>query len=111
VQGGTAPTNSHRLADSGYDLDMSGFWGVFWLAVVLKIPIVALLLIVWWAIRQEPVAEADDDDRGGSDRDPRHPRNRPPHPPRRGPHREATPRSPQRVRMARLPVRVPSGHR
>jgi hypothetical protein len=90
---------------------MSGFWGVFWLAVVLKIPIVALLLIVWWAIRQEPVAEADDDDRGGSDRDPRHPRNRPPHPPRRGPHREATPRSPQRVRMARLPARVPSGHR
>jgi hypothetical protein len=90
---------------------MSGFWGVFWLAVVLKIPIVALLLIVWWAIRQEPVTEADDDDRGGSDRDPRHPRNRPPHPPRRGPHREATPRSPQRVRMARLPARVPSGHR
>jgi hypothetical protein len=90
---------------------MSGFWGVFWLAVVLKIPIVALLLIVWWAIRQQPVPEADDDDRGGSDRDPRHPRNRPPHPPRRGPHREATPRPPQRVRMARLPARVPSGHR
>jgi hypothetical protein len=90
---------------------MSGFWGVFWLAVVLKIPIVALLLIVWWAIRQTPVPEADDDDRGGSDRNPRHPRNRPPHPPRRGPHREATPGSPQRVRMARLAARVPSGHR
>ena len=41
---------------------MSGFWGVFWLAVVLKIPIVALLLIVWWAIREPPVPEADEDE-------------------------------------------------
>ena len=73
---------------------MSGFWAIFWLAVVLKIPIVALLLIVWWAIREPPMPEADEEDGGGSDRDPRHPRRRPPHPPRRGP----TARSP-RVRL------------
>jgi hypothetical protein len=90
---------------------MSGFWGVFWLAVVLKIPIVALLLIVWWAIRATPVPEADEDEGGGSDRDPRHPRRRPPRPPRRGPHRDASPRSPQRLRIARLRPRVPARHR
>ena len=49
---------------------MSGFWALFWLAVVLKIPIVALLLIVWWAIREPPVPEADEDEGGGSERDP-----------------------------------------
>jgi hypothetical protein len=90
---------------------MSGFWAIFWLAVVLKIPIAALLLIVWWAIREPPVPEADEGEGGGSDRDPRHPRRRPPHPPRRGPHRGASPRAPQRVRMARAPARVPVGHR
>jgi hypothetical protein len=90
---------------------MSGFWAMFWLAVVLKIPIVAALLIIWWAIREPPVPEADEDDRGGSDRDPRHPRRRPPHPPRRGPHREVSPRAPERVRMARARPRVPAGHR
>ncbi|MBA3262680.1 MAG: hypothetical protein H0T69_09485, partial [Thermoleophilaceae bacterium] len=56
---------------------MHGFWAVFWLAVILKIPIVALLGIVWWAVRQPPVPEADlEDGGGGSRRDP-HPRSRP----------------------------------
>lgn len=90
---------------------MSGFWAVFWLAVVLKIPIVALLLIVWWAIREPPLPEAEDDDKGGSDRDPWHPRRRPPHPPRRGPHRRPAPGSPARMRVARGRRRVPAGHR
>jgi hypothetical protein len=88
---------------------MSGFWAFFWLAVILKIPIVALLLIVWWAIREPPVPEAGDD-RGGSDRDPRHPRRRPPHPPRRGPHRDPAPGTPARVRLARARRRAPSTH-
>ena len=34
---------------------MGGFWTVFWLAVVLKIPIFALLYIVWWASRPPEV--------------------------------------------------------
>ena len=28
-------------------------WGFIWLMFVLKIPIVALLTLVWWAIKQE----------------------------------------------------------
>ncbi|HEY1358384.1 MAG TPA: hypothetical protein VGF21_08775 [Thermoleophilaceae bacterium] len=79
---------------------MDGFWAVFWLALVLKIPIVMLLCLVWYAIRAEPELEPDEPGRGGSDRHPpklpRHPR-----PPRRGPHAEPPPRSPARVRVAR----------
>jgi hypothetical protein len=53
---------------------MSGFWAVFWLAIILKIPIAALFAIIWWALREPPVPEADrDDGGGGSSRDP-HPR-------------------------------------
>jgi hypothetical protein len=37
---------------------MSGSaWGIVWLAIALKIPIVALLYIVWWAIKDPPVPE------------------------------------------------------
>jgi hypothetical protein len=86
---------------------MHGFWGVFWLAVILKIPIVALLTIVWWAVRNPPVPEAEhEDDGGGSGRRP-HPRGRPPHPPRRGPHGDPLPVPPDRVRVARHGPRVP----
>jgi hypothetical protein len=89
-----------------------GFWAVFWIAVVLKIPIVMLLWIVWWAIKDPPLAEVDERGDGGSDRDPRpHPRRRPPHPPRRGPHADPSPASPTRVRVARGRRRVPAGHR
>src|SRR3954470_6534459 len=56
---------------------MHGFWGVFWLAVILKIPIVALLWLVWYAVRQPPVPEAEQDDSGGSRRG-AHPRTPPP---------------------------------
>ena len=90
---------------------MSGFWAVFWLAVVLKIPIAALLWIVWWAVREPPLPNVGNDDGGGSDRDPGHPRLRPPRPPRRGPHRRTETRPPSRVRTARGRRRVPSGHR
>ena len=90
---------------------MSGFWAVFWLALVMKLPIAALLWIVWWAVHDPPVPEAEDDHGGGSDRDPRHPRRRPPRPPRRGPHRRTEARPPARVRVARGRRRVPAGHR
>jgi hypothetical protein len=92
-------------------LSMSGFWAFFWLAVVLKIPILALLWIVWWAVKEPPAPEAEDDEGGGSDREPWHPRRRPPHPPRRGPHRDPAPRSPARVRVARVRRHVTAGHR
>jgi hypothetical protein len=85
---------------------MHGFWGVFWLAVILKIPIAALLGLVWYAVRQPPVPETEQDDSGGSRRGP-HPRHRPPHPPRRGPHAEPPPAAPDRMRVTHRGPRVP----
>jgi hypothetical protein len=75
---------------------------------VLKIPIVALGIIVWRAIHSEPVAPDDlalDTDGGGG---PKHPRPRRPRPPRRGPHGEPLPVPPKRLRavaVRRSPVR------
>ena len=86
---------------------MHGFWAVFWLAVILKIPIVALLTLVWWAIRAEPEpVTGPEDGEGGSRRGP-HPRTKPPQPPRRGPHGDPAPMPPDRVRVTRRGPRVP----
>jgi len=87
---------------------MHGFWAVFWLALILKIPIVALLYLVWYAIRNPPVPEMDQDGGGGSRFDPHHPRINPPHSPRRGPHAEPPPGAPDRVRVTHRGPRVPS---
>jgi len=74
---------------------------ILWLALALKVPIVALLYLVWWAIKDPPVPTADDEG-GSADRDPRpHPRDRPPHSPRRGPHGPPEPAAPARVRVAK----------
>jgi hypothetical protein len=74
---------------------------ILWLALALKVPIVALLYLVWWAIKDPPETMVDDDG-GSADRDSRpHPRDRPPHPPRRGPHGPPEPVSPARVRVAK----------
>jgi hypothetical protein len=87
---------------------MSGsFWAIFWLAIILKIPIAALLYIVWWAVKEPPVPEADREDGGGGSRRDPHPRIRPPHPPRRGPHADPAPTAPGRVRVAQRGPRVP----
>jgi hypothetical protein len=87
---------------------MHGFWAIFWLAVILKLPIAALLGIVWWAVRQPPVPEADHEDGGGGSRRDPHPRIRPPQPPRRGPHADPPPAPPDRLRVARRGPRVPN---
>jgi hypothetical protein len=71
-------------------------WGFLWLMVALKVPIAALLYLVWWAVRQEPEA-AQDSGEGGARRRP-HPHPRLPRPPRRGPHGEPALPSPPRVR-------------
>jgi len=84
---------------------------VFWLAVVLKLPIAALLYIVWWAAKDPPEAWVEDDSDGGSRRDGPHPRPRSPRPPRRGPHADPQPAAPSRTRVARPPRSVPAGHR
>jgi hypothetical protein len=68
-----------------------------WMFVVLKIPVLAALWLVWWAIKEpEPVVDPDE---GGSDRRP-DPRTRGPRPPRRGPHAAPPPTPPRRVRTA-----------
>lgn len=66
--------------------------------VVLKIPIIALLSLVWWAVKQEP-EPLDGEPREPLRRDPDRPQ--PPHSPRtprRGPHAEPPPPTPKRVR-------------
>ncbi|MGA2320577.1 MAG: hypothetical protein ABSG95_07515 [Solirubrobacteraceae bacterium] len=78
-------------------------WTFLWLMLFLKIPIVALFLLVRWAVRQTPETQPGGD--GGIG--PR-PRPRPLHPyhprpqlarrPRRGPHGEPSPATPPRVR-------------
>ncbi len=73
-------------------------WGFIWLMFILKIPIVGLLTIVWWAIRatDEPRAEerVPAEPRPHPHR-PRRPRHRRP----RGPHGDpAALPSPPRVR-------------
>ena len=56
-------------------------WTLFYMIVILKIPMIAALWLVWWAIKQEP----DPEESTGEDRGPR--RKLPPLPrwPRRGP--------------------------
>jgi hypothetical protein len=73
-------------------------WGFVWLILVLKIPVAALLYIVWWAIKQSDEEPAPGSGDGGSRTPQRHPRRPFPGPPRRGPHGEPAPPSPPRVR-------------
>jgi hypothetical protein len=75
-------------------------WGFVWMMVVLKIPIVALLWLVWWAVKQTDAEMELPTDGGGSDRHPHRGGPRRPRPPRRGPHAEPAPRAPSRVRAA-----------
>jgi len=74
------------------------------LMVVLKLPIFALLYIVWWAIHATPEPEPVTDEDGGTKKPlaprprPRHPRPALPRNPRRGPHGAPALASPPRVR-------------
>lgn len=78
-------------------------WGFFWLMFVLKLPVVALLLTVWWAVRAVPVLEVEatgpeegEDEGGGSDRLSHRRRPKPSRP--RGPHGGRMPPAPPRTR-------------
>jgi hypothetical protein len=76
-------------------------WMFIWLLVILKIPIVALFMIVRWAIGQTPESDAGQDGGIGPRSlpfHPHHPRPTLPRPPRRGPHAGPLPASPRRVR-------------
>jgi hypothetical protein len=71
---------------------------MLYLFVGLKVPLLMLFWLIWWAVRQEP-EHAEDGGEGGSRVRPRpHPAPRLPHAPRRGPHGERAPVPPPRVR-------------
>jgi hypothetical protein len=76
--------------------------------LALKLPIAALIYLVWWAVKQEPEPTQSPDDDGGVKRrpTPRHPRKPFPRNPRRGPHGEPAPLPPARVRTVRARART-----
>lgn len=73
-------------------------WAMLYLFLALKIPLCAACYLVYWAIKQEPDPTEDVRDDGGAARKRPHPVPRLPRTPRRGPHGEAVPASPPRVR-------------
>jgi hypothetical protein len=72
-------------------------WGFIWLMLVLKVPVAALIYLVWWAVRQEPEQPGGDSGGGGGSKRP-HPHPPLPRAPRRGPHGDPLAPSPPRVR-------------
>ncbi len=85
-------------------------WTFIWLMFLLKIPIVALFLIVRWAVRQTPETAGGQDGGVGPLPQPLHPHHPRPHLPRlprRGPHGVAEPGPPSRVRAAVSIDRLP----
>jgi hypothetical protein len=73
---------------------------IIWMFVILKIPILAALALIWYAIKEpDPAADGTDERGGGSDRE-EDPPPRKPRPPRRGPHASPPPAPPRRVRTA-----------
>ncbi len=98
---------------------MEGFWPIFFLAVILKIPVAALLYLVWWAIKQSP--ETEEAPPEAEDRDPLHwrrPKPKKPRDPRRGgphaPDAQPLPACPPggrtRVLTPPVPVRAAAAH-
>jgi hypothetical protein len=87
---------------------------MLWLFVALKVPLVAALWLVWWAIHQEPEPEEAPPGDGGQrvtgPREPVHPRRPLPHAPRRGPHGDAALPSPPRVRTVDARARTSADH-
>jgi hypothetical protein len=96
---------------------VEGFWPIFFLLVVLKIPVLGALWLVWWASRAEPLAEdAPDQDDGGfrrlrpQPRRPRGPRRGGPHGGRARPLPDCPPGGRTRVLTPPAPVRAGSAH-
>ena len=69
-----------------------------WMMLALKVPIAALLYLVWWASRPPESVEPEQRD-WQPRRPPYHPRPHRPRPPRRGPHAEPVPAPPKRTRV------------
>jgi hypothetical protein len=96
---------------------VEGFWPIIFLAVVLKIPVAAMLYLVWWAFRAETLPEeappgSDDHRFHRFRREPKRPRG-----PRRGPHApdglplpDCPPGGRSRVITPPAPARVTAAH-
>ena len=85
-------------------------WTFLWLMLGLKIPIAALLYLVWWAIHQTPETAEPRAGEDGGNRKPRHPRpGLPRHPRPRGAHGLPIPDPPRRMRV--VPARSLAGAR
>ena len=96
---------------------MDGFLPIFFLMVILKIPVALLLYLVWWAFRAEPLPEEappESDDHGffRFRREPKRPRG-----PRRGDHGpdalplpDCPPGGRARVITPPAPVRAATAH-
>jgi hypothetical protein len=82
-------------------------WGFIFLMFVLKVPLFALIALVWWAIKQTP--DDAEDHSGGGDGGSRvdHPRDPRPRHPRRGPHADPALPAPPRVRAVTTRTRTP----
>ncbi|MGN6187670.1 MAG: hypothetical protein ACTHOE_02120 [Conexibacter sp.] len=82
--------------------------GFLFLMLALKIPLAALLYLVWWAIRQTPEDEQVPQSGDGGSRvpDPK-PRPLPRNPRRRGPHGDPAPVAPPRTRTTVARARTP----
>jgi hypothetical protein len=78
--------------------------------LALKIPLIGLLCIVWWAIKQKPEDSTPRDEDGGIKRERRHPRKPLPRHPRRGPHGDPPALPPARVRIVRARARIIGNH-
>lgn len=81
-------------------------WAFLYMMFFLKLPILALLGIVWWAARQEPELDQPSDD--GGIKHPPHPRRPLPRRPgpRRGPHGCPAPAAPSRTRSTVVRARA-----
>jgi hypothetical protein len=81
-------------------------WGFLWLMLALKIPLIGLIVIVWWAVKQKPEDDPASEDDGGVKRERPHPPRPFPRKPRRGPHGDPAPLPPARVRSVRAKART-----
>src|SRR6185312_13113154 len=73
-----------RLGQLSRLLAVTGFWPIFFLLVVLKIPVLGSIWLVWWASQATPEPDGATEDSDGGFK--RRPRPKLPRGPRRGPH-------------------------
>lgn len=93
---------------------MEGYLPVFFLIVVLKLPVLGMIYLLWWASKPAPDEQAAGDDGDGGSPDRLIPKPKFPRGPRRDPHGGGSVRPPVPSRGTRTrgtahgPVRLPA---